>query len=210
MSIKCKNILCGVSINFKYVNMTDLKLKSDDPALENNQGVDREGTVPQLKPMQENQLIPFAELLFFAYRDFVSDPDEILNDIGFGRAHHRVLHFVNQEPGLRVADLLEILKITKQSLARVLKQLIDDEYIKQETGKVDRRERHLFATDKGQELARTLMEPQFKRIKSALEGKNKKEQDTIIEFLYRMIEDQDETIASNRLNKILRQSRNNK
>ncbi|MGH1352032.1 MAG: MarR family winged helix-turn-helix transcriptional regulator [Methyloligellaceae bacterium] len=160
--------------------------------------------------MQDNQLIPFAELLFFAYRDFVSDPDEILNDIGFGRAHHRVLHFVNQEPGLRVADLLEILKITKQSLARVLKQLIDEEYIRQETGQADRRERHLYATDKGKELAHTLMEPQLERIKSALEGKSQDEQQLIIGFLYKMIEDQDETIASNHLNKILRQSRNNK
>ncbi len=190
--------------------MTDLKLKSDVQALQNQAGYDREGNVPQLKPMQDNQLIPFAELLFFAYRDFVSDPDEILNDIGFGRAHHRVLHFVNQEPGLRVADLLEILKITKQSLARVLKQLIDEEYIRQETGQADRRERHLYATDKGKELAHTLMEPQLERIKSALEGKSQDEQQLIIGFLYKMIEDQDETIASNHLNKILRQSRNNK
>ena len=66
------------------------------------------------------------ELLFFAYRDFVGDPDEVLIKLGFGRAHHRVLHFVNRNPGMKVAELLDILKITKQSLGRVLKQLIDD------------------------------------------------------------------------------------
>src|SRR5215208_8436411 len=69
------------------------------------------------------------ELLFFAYRDFVSDPDEVLGKLGFGRAHHRVLHFVNRNPSIKVANLLDILKITKQSLGRVLKQLIDEGYI---------------------------------------------------------------------------------
>ena len=82
-----------------------------------------------------SDLMAYAELLFFAYRDFISDPDEILAELGFGRAHHRVLHFVNRRPGLRVADLLEILKITKQSLARVLKQLVDDGYIVQKAGR---------------------------------------------------------------------------
>src|SRR5215212_11902351 len=74
------------------------------------------------------------ELLFFAYRDFVSDPDEVLARFGFGRAHHRVLHFVDRNPGLKVADLLDILKITKQSLGRVLKDLIDAGLIEQRTG----------------------------------------------------------------------------
>src|SRR5215213_1574396 len=74
------------------------------------------------------------ELLFFAYRDFVSDPDEVLARFAFGRAHHRVLHFVNRNPGIKVADLLDILKITKQSLGRVLKQLIDEGYIVQKEG----------------------------------------------------------------------------
>src|SRR2546423_6515077 len=69
------------------------------------------------------------ELLFFAYRDFIGDPDDVLAKFRFGRAHHRVLHFVNRNPGMKVADLLEILKITKQSLGRVLKQLIDQGYI---------------------------------------------------------------------------------
>ena len=108
------------------------------------------------------------ELLFFAYRDFISDPDAILNEIGFGRAHHRVLHFVDRHPGLRVADLLDILKITKQSLARVLKQLVDEGYIAQEAGRMDRRERLLFATPKGRALADRLASPQLDRIGDAL------------------------------------------
>src|SRR6204780_3111356 len=87
------------------------------------------------------------ELLFFAYRDFVGDADEILAKFGFGRAHHRVLHFVNRNPGMKVAELLDILKITKQSLGRVLKQLIDKGYVEQKLGK-DRRQRLLFVTPK--------------------------------------------------------------
>src|ERR1700719_4493923 len=74
------------------------------------------------------------ELLFFAYRDFVGDPDEVLAKLGFGRAHHRVLHFVNRNPGIKVADLLDILKITKQSLGRVLRQLIDQGSVLQREG----------------------------------------------------------------------------
>src|SRR5262249_60152332 len=74
------------------------------------------------------------ELLFFAYRDFIGDPDEVLAKFNFGRAHHRVLHFVNRNPGMKVAELLDILKITKQSLGRVLKQLIDDGYVVQKEG----------------------------------------------------------------------------
>src|SRR5690349_24842768 len=92
------------------------------------------------------------ELLFFAYRDFVSDPDEVLGKLGFGRAHHRVLHFVNRNPAIKVANLLDILKITKQSLGRVLKQLIDEGYIVQKEGESDRRQRLLFATPKGEAL----------------------------------------------------------
>jgi DNA-binding MarR family transcriptional regulator len=93
------------------------------------------------------------ELLFFAYRDFVSDPDEVLAKLGFGRAHHRVLHFVNRNPGMKVAELLEVLKITKQSLGRVLKQLIDQGYIVQKEGANDRRQRLLYVSAAGEALA---------------------------------------------------------
>ena len=92
------------------------------------------------------------ELLFFAYRDFVGDADHELEAFGFGRAHHRVLHFVHRYPGLKVADLLDVLRITKQSLGRVLKQLLDEGYIVQRTGNNDRRQRLLFATAKGEAL----------------------------------------------------------
>ncbi len=82
----------------------------------------------------EATVVELIELLFFAYRDFVSDPDAILAGSNFGRAHHRVLHFVDRNPGLTVADLLDILKITKQSLARVQKELVDSGYVEQRTG----------------------------------------------------------------------------
>jgi DNA-binding MarR family transcriptional regulator len=109
------------------------------------------------------------ELLFFAYRDFVNDPDGVLAAYGFGRAHHRVLHFVNRNPGMKVADLLEILKITKQSLGRVLKQLIDHGFIEQKEGASDRRQRLLFSTPKGAGLAMTLARLQGARLAGALE-----------------------------------------
>ncbi len=126
------------------------------------------------------------ELLFFAYRDFTSDPDAILEKSGFGRAHHRVVHFVNREPGMTVADLLDTLKITKQSLARVLKQLIDSGYIRQVTGPEDRRQRMLYTTREGQALARALAEPQSRRIADALAKAGPGARDVVKRFLSNM------------------------
>ena len=122
------------------------------------------------EPISDADDIDFEiiELLFFAYRDFTSDPDAILAKFGFGRAHHRVLHFVNRRPGMAVADLLDTLQITKQSLARVLKQLIDSSYIHQVAGPEDRRQRRLYPTQKGSELALELARPQSRRIANAL------------------------------------------
>lgn len=108
------------------------------------------------------------ELFFFAYRDFVEDPDRILAEYGFGRAHHRVLHFVARQPGLTVADLLDTLRITKQSLNRVLKELIETGFVEQRTGRADRRQRLLFATGTGGELALRLARLQTGRISQAL------------------------------------------
>src|ERR1700722_1282752 len=108
------------------------------------------------------------ELLFFAYRDFVGDPDEVLAKLGFGRAHHRVLHFVNRNPGIKVADLLDILKITKQSLGRVLKQLIDQGYVVQREGAHDRRQRLLYVSPAGEALALQLAGLQTERIARVL------------------------------------------
>ena len=105
--------------------------------------------------------------MFFAYRDFVGDPDEVLSKLGFGRAHHRVLHFVNRNPGMTVADLLDILNITKQSLGRVLKQLVDEGYVVQKEGAQDRRQRLLYVTAKGEALALKLAGLQTERINRA-------------------------------------------
>ena len=108
------------------------------------------------------------ELLFFAYRDFVGDPDEVLAKLTFGRAHHRVIHFVNRNPGMKVAELLDTLRITKQSLGRVLKQLIDEGYVLQKEGAIDRRQRLLYVTPKGEVLAMKLAGLQTERIARAL------------------------------------------
>ena len=108
-----------------------------------------------------------VELLFFAYRDFVAEPDEILEGLGFGRAHHRVLHFVGRSPGMTVAQLLDILRITKQSLSRVLKELIDKGYVFQQPGAEDRRQRLLFLTKEGEGLWKKLISPQILRFREA-------------------------------------------
>ena len=113
--------------------------------------------------------IELVEKLFFAYRDFTGEADAVLEAFGFGRAHHRVLHFVNRQPGLRVADLLDILRITKQSLARVLKELVDRGFIEQAAGASDRRERRLFTTPQGKALALRLARLQITQIGRALE-----------------------------------------
>ena len=93
------------------------------------------------RPGEGEPYFDLIELLFFAYRDFVVDPDEVLAKLGFGRAHHRVLHFVGRSPGITVSDLLAILRITKQSLARVLNELMDRGYVAQTPGLGDRRQR---------------------------------------------------------------------
>ncbi len=158
-------------------------------------GVDRVKKAAQKGPRAnvstDPALLDLAELLFFAYRDFTREPDKILDEFGFGRAHHRVLHFVNRRPGMRVADLLEILKITKQSLGRVLKQLVDDGFIAQEAGKSDRRERLLHPTAHGRELANRLAEPQLERVAHALNASGRKAQSSIEMFLYQMISEAD-------------------
>lgn len=144
-------------------------------------------TVPPISDAEEGALIAFIELIFFAYRDFVSDADVVLEEFGFGRAHHRVLHFVNRQPGLRVADLLDILKITKQSLAPVLKQLVEKGYIVQRAGVHDRRERLLYPTEEGKVLFRRLVEPQMERVKRALPESKIGGSDVVERFLFDMI-----------------------
>ena len=131
------------------------------------------------------------ELLFFAYRDFVGDPDEVLARLGFGRAHHRVLHFVNRSPGIKVADLLDILKITKQSLGRVLKQLIDEGFVVQREGAQDRRQRLLFVSPAGEALALQLADLQTARITRVLGELGLGAHEAARRFLAGMINDED-------------------
>src|SRR6202521_5976036 len=128
------------------------------------------------------------ERWFFAYRDFIGDPDDVLAKLSFGRAHHRVLHFVNRNPGMKVAELLDILKITKQSLGRVLKQLIDQGYVVQKEGANDRRQRLLYVTPKGEALAMKLGGPQSGRIARALSELGPDAHEAACSFLVAMID----------------------
>jgi DNA-binding MarR family transcriptional regulator len=174
-----------VTLNLRYVNMADINFKrkasrpvsGDDP-------VSAEPAGPQ--PRWD-----IIELLFFAYRDFVGDADHALEGLGFGRAHHRVVHFVHRYPGLKVADLLEVLRITKQSLGRVLKQLLDEEYIVQKAGDSDRRQRLLFATAKGEALVAKLARLQTDRINHALAELGPGGGETVRRFLRGMIDQDD-------------------
>lgn len=148
------------------------------------------GRLPVTAPLSASDQpeIPFIELLFFAYRDFISDPDAALLSYGFGRAHHRVIHFVNRQPGIRVADLLDILKITKQSLGRVLKQLVDSGFIEQKTGPLDRRQRLLYPTESGRALALRLLDLQARRIGTALAALSPAEREGAEKFLRSIID----------------------
>ena len=146
-------------------------------------------------------MVDLIELLFFAYRDFISDPDAILAKSDFGRAHHRVLHFVDRNPGLTVADLLDILKITKQSLARVLKDLVDSGFIEQRTGLEDRRQRLLFATPSGKALSASLSAPQEWRIKAALAPLGPDARATVTAFLFGMIDPHERSKAASLVDK---------
>ena len=132
------------------------------------------------------------ELFFFAYRDFVGDPDRILSDYGFGRAHHRVLHFVDRHPGLTIAELLEILKITKQSLNRVLRELIEKGFVEQRAGTEDRRQRLLFPTQPGHDLALRLARLQTERINRALGREPDEVEGAASRFLLAMIDPADQ------------------
>lgn len=165
--------------------MADIKFMNagDYPAAP----ADASASSPEAGPLRWD----IIELLFFAYRDFVGDADHVLEEFGFGRAHHRVVHFVTRYPGLKVADLLDVLRITKQSLGRVLKQLLDEGYIVQKAGDNDRRQRLLFATAKGEALVAKLAGLQTARINRALEGMSPAAADGTRQFLLGMIDHED-------------------
>lgn len=154
---------------------------------------------PQIvtSPLEGNDNIDLrmVELFFFAYRDFITDADEILHDYGFGRAHHRVLHFTNRRPGLSVAQLLGILKITKQSLGPILRDLVEAGHLVQQISPTDGRKRLLFPTEKGRNLSVELSERQSLRIANALRGVEGQRRTEIEQFLYGMVSSDEHEIV---------------
>ncbi|MER2510234.1 MarR family transcriptional regulator [Amaricoccus sp.] len=121
----------------------------------------------QLLFLTDEQLRQGIELMFFAYRGFTADPDRILEERAYGRAHHRAIHFINRRPGLTVNELLDILRVTKQSLNRVLRQLVDDRLVQARVGRDDRRQRNLFLTEAGRQLEQELSAAQRRRMRGA-------------------------------------------
>ena len=117
--------------------------------------------------LTDEQLRQGIEAMFFAYRGFTADPDRILEEKGYGRAHHRAVHFINCAPGTTVNNLLKILGVTKQSLNRVLRTLIEDGLVTVHVGQRDKRERNLFLTDKGRALEQQLSDAQHNRMRAA-------------------------------------------
>jgi DNA-binding MarR family transcriptional regulator len=145
-------------------------------------------TAAQPEMAEPEPLFELIELLFFAYRDFVGDADRLLESYGFGRAHHRVLHFVTRRSGLTIAELLDILKITKQSLNRVLKELLDKGYVEARAGMVDRRQRHLFPTATGRALALDIARLQSQRFRRVFAASPENARTDAIAFLLSMID----------------------
>lgn len=117
--------------------------------------------------LTDEQLRQGIELMFFAYRGFTADPDRILMDRAYGRAHHRCVHFINRRPGLMVNELLDFLGVTKQSLNRVLRQLVGDGLVESRVGTSDRRQRNLFLTPAGHALEQELSAAQRRRMRAA-------------------------------------------
>jgi len=169
--------LIHVTNQTKYVNMADVNFKPDHGRHDGNLAAARPPIRTPLSA-EDRPEIAYIELLFFAYRDFISDPDAVLATFAFGRAHHRVIHFVNRHPGIRVADLLD----------GVLKQLIDGGFIEQLPGPVDRRQRLLYPTESGRALSLRLLDPQEKRIRAALAALSPAERVGAEKFLRQVID----------------------
>ena len=143
--------------------------------------------------------LALIEGMFFGYRDFVGVADERLAEMGYGRAHHRVLHFVDRHPGLTVGELLAILKVTKQGVSRVLKTLIDDGLIEVRAGEFDRREKRLQTTPAGHDLAREVVRIQSGRIGSALAAAGPDASRTVFAFLTGLVDDDDRPSVMKRI-----------
>ena len=138
--------------------------------------------------LSEKEIKKIIELMFFAYRDFTSGPDALLEKINFGRAHHRVIYFVGKKEKITIKELLSILQITKQSLSRVLNQLVKEKYIILSIGE-DKRTKNLSLTKKGHELENELSTIQIKKIKNILKNANEKNVSGFKTLLYEMIDD---------------------
>src|SRR5260370_39100840 len=167
-----------------YVNNTDLMsaLMPSDAAKADSTARSRCADAPMYE---------LSELFFFVYRRFVGHADRLLEAYGFGRAHHRVLYFVCRRPGLTIAELLEILRITKQSLNRVLRELVDKNFVETRAGALDRRRRQLYATLEGERLALRLAQVQTRRFASALEKLGDSGLQLATDFLNAMIDPQE-------------------
>lgn len=142
--------------------------------------------------LREEELRQAIELLFFGYRDFTGEPDRILAQYGFGRAHHRVIYFVGRHPSITVSELLQILRITKQSLSRVLGQLVREGFVVQRPGLRDRRQRLLELSDKGRALEKLLTESQQKRLAGAFREAGAEAVEGFRRVLFNMIEGRDQ------------------
>ncbi len=159
----------------------------------------KSGTNPLF--LREEELRQCVELLFFAYRDFTAGPDKILKDYNFGRAHHRVIHFVGRNPGITVSELLDILRITKQSLSRVLNALVERGFVEQKHGLTDRRQRLLFLTDEGTALEQKISTVQRQQVAQAFREAGGEAVAGYRKVLAGLINDDDREKALNRIMK---------
>lgn len=144
--------------------------------------------VKKSSPAADPLAFDLIERMFFGYRDFVGVADAALAETPYGRAHHRVLHFVDRNPGLTVGELLTILKVTKQGVSRVLKTLVDDRMITVEPGPLDRREKRLSTTPEGHRLAQHLAALQTQRIEAALDPLPGHTRDAVSAFLANLVD----------------------
>ena len=181
--------MLSVSFAVIYVNMTDIK----------------SGVNPLF--LRDEELRQGMELVFYAYRDFTAEPDAILAEYGFGRAHHRVIYFVGRNPGITVSELLDILQITKQSLSRVLSHLVQEEFILQRPGAQDRRKRLLELTEKGSILEKRLSQNQRDRIARAYRDAGAEAVEGYRKVILGMINEKDREKFLNRGNFLLTKPR---
>ena len=137
--------------------------------------------------LNDKEIRKIIELVFFSYRDFTAGPDQILEQLNFGRAHHRVIYFVGKKDKITIKELLGVLKITKQSLSRVLNQLVKEGYILVSTG-LDKRTKNLSLTSSGINLENELSTIQIQKIKKVINNFNQEDIDGFKKILYEMIE----------------------